>query len=348
MDPKSNINKQNFWCRNKYCQHLNILYGKQIFKETNGCILKECRTPASECRGAHNESSIKVLSSIYKFNFMKKNSIDWVKLYLEIIDSINNEKSKIHNLEHKDKTSNLIIYNFIELIQLWRNLSCYYRKIAKSLPNKSNSINSEIIDGYKYKEDLPTFYLSDLSEDIAWSFVRLTLVCPIQQKFDDHLKNNILVTIWDVCIATGLNCKEGIHKKNEMICNDNFLNGRCDCKTVELIKEEITIYEKQIENLKQSENDTLWTIQKSKKKSNTNKISLILSLEHKINDLKNSRLIHYTEEGFIPFVEQYKNYVEKQELELIILKEQEQKLKILEEEIKLKPIIKLSKFGKKN
>ena len=351
MESKLNINKQNLWCRNKLCQHLNHLYnGKTIFKETNGCILKECRIPSSECRGAHDESSIKILPAIYKYNCMKKDKIDWVKLYLEIIESLNNEKSKIHNLDHKQKTLDLTKYNFIELIQLWRDLACYYRKIAKTLPSKSDYVDSEMIDGYKYKDTVPTFYLSDNIEDIAWSFVRLTKVCPIQQNFDDCLKNSTLITIWDVCLATGLNCKEGIHKKNEMLCFEDFLTGRCNCQTKEQINQNIIIFEKQLEELVQQETDITWTVKKGKKKSNNDPKSLILSIENKISDLKNSRLIHYTEQGMTPFIEQYQNYLllEQQKLEELKLEE----LKILEqqkiEEVKIKTVIKLAKFGKKN
>jgi len=351
MHSNSNTNNiQNFWCRNKYCEHLKKSYNKPIFKETNGCVLKECKSNSIDCRGAHDVSSIKTLSSIYKFNCMKKDKIDFVKLYLGIIDSIQNDKSKIYNIDHKQKTSDLTKYNFIELIQLWRDLACYYRKIAKSLPSKSDFIDSEMIDGYKYNNDVPTFNLLNNLEDIAWPFERLTRYCHIQQKFNHSINNNILITIWDVCLATGINCKEGIHNENELLCNDDFLFGRCSCQTNEQINEQITIVEKQINDLKQQSSDTTWTVKKSKKKIDNDPKYLILSLENKINDLKFSRHIHYTEYGMIPFVEQYKNYLlveEKKADERKLLEQQE--IEKLEQEllVKIKPVIKLAKFGKK-
>jgi hypothetical protein len=341
----SNTNKQNLWCRNKYCQHINTLYNKKIFKETNGCYLKECKSRDDECRGAHSDQIIKILPNIYKFNSIKKNSIDWVKIYLEIIDSINKDKSKIHNLDHLQKTSDLSKYNFIELIQMWRELACYYRKIAKSLPSRFDDIKLETIDGFEYKENVPQFPISDNIEDIVWGFERLTRWCPVQQKFNESIDNSILITIWDVCLATGVNCKEGIHKKSELICKEDFLTGRCSCDTVEQINEQIKIHEKELEILNEQAVDTSWSTKKSKKKSDSK--SLILSIENKINDLKSSRSIHYSEQGMISFNEQYKNYLinedkKKEEIEIL------EKKKLEEINIQIKPVIKLVKFGKKN
>lgn len=340
-----NTNKQNLWCRNKYCQHINTLYNKKIFKETNGCFLKDCKTRDEDCRGAHSEQSIKILPNIYKYNGIKKNSIDWVKIYLEILDSIDKDKLKIHNLDHKLKTSDLTKYDFIELVQLWRELACYYRKIAKTLPSKFDDIKLDTIDGYEYKENVPQFPISDCIEDIVWGFERLTRWCPVQQKFNESIENNILITIWDVCLATGVNCKEGIHKKCELVCKDDFLTGRCSCQTVEQINEQVIIYEKEIVMLNEQNVDTSWSTKKNKKKGDSK--SLILSIESKISDLKNSRSIHYSEQGMISFNDQYKNYlvieeIKKNDLELL------EKKKLEEINIQIKPVIKLAKFGKKS
>ena len=344
MHSNSINNSQNLWCRNKYCQHLNTIYGKPIFKETNGCILKECKSKSSECRGAHDESSIKILPEIYKYNLMKKEKINWVGLYLNILNIIQKEKSKIHNFEYKEKTNDLTKYNFIELIQLWRDLACYYRKISKSLPSKLDCIDSEIIEDYTYKEEVPIFYLSENYEDIAWVFVRLTKICHIQQKFNDSINKKVLITIWDVCLANGINCKEGVHNNNELICVDDFLTGRCNCNTNKYINEEIINLEKQIDDLKQIVLDTSWTVKKSKNKTKNDPKSLILLIESKINDLKKSRYIHYTEQGMIPFIKQYENYIEQQKIEELKNIEQE---KFEDVCINIKPVVKLTKFGKK-
>ena len=339
-------NSQNFWCRSKYCQHLNTIHRKIIFKETNGCILKDCKMKASECRGAHDEDSIKILSDIYKYNLMKKEKINWVGLYIDILNIIQKEKSKIHNIEHKQKTNDLTKYNFIELIQLWRDLACYYRKISKSLPSRLDCIESEIIDDYTYKEEVPIFSLSNNNEEIAWPFVRLTKYCHIQQKVNDCINKNILITIWDICLANGVNCKEGVHDNCELLCVSNFLTGRCNCNSLENINKQIIIFEKQIEDLKQIVTDPSWTVKKSKNKTKNDPKSLILSLECKINDLKKSRYIHYTEQEMIPFNKQYETYLEQQKIEELKIIEQ-QKFEEVPINISIKPVIKLTKFGKK-
>ena len=339
-----NINKKNLWCRNKYCEHINNIYGKNIFKEYNGCFLKKCYSTDDECRGAHNEQSIRILSNLYKYNNIKKNNINWVELYLNIIESIKHDKSKIINLTHKEKTLQIDKYNFIELIQFWKKLACYYRKIAKSLPSKFETTESQLIEGYKFKEDVPTFMLSDNLEDIAWGFVRLTMKCSIQQKFNESLKNKADITIWDVCLATGINCKEGVHKNNEMICNDDFLFGRCKCLSSDEIDKQILILKNELDNLNNIILDKTWTVKKNNKKSDNK--NLILSIENKINELSNSRFIHYTEQSMVPFNEQYNNYLSAEKNKIIEIKLDEQK-QVEEIEIKIKPVIKLNKYGKK-
>lgn len=327
---ESITNKQNFWCRNTYCQHLIFKHGKNIFKETPGCLIKNCRYTSETCRGAHDEKSIKTLSSIYKFNQMKVDSIDWVKLYLEIKNIIDKEKNKLKLIDHKQKTVDTNKYNFIELLQLWRELACYYRKIAKTI-----NIDGEPIEGYTNSNSIPQFLLSDKMEDIAWSFERLFRKCPTQEKFIESISKNIQITVWDVCIATGANCKDGVHSNKELVCKDDFLSGRCSCQSMKDINDQVSVLNEKLTFLKEQENDTTWKV-KSKKK-NESKL-LIISLEDQINNLLNSRLIHYTEQGFTPFNEQYNNY---------LLVEQKINEKIDDIEIPIKPVIKLVKFGKK-
>ena len=326
-------NKQNFWCRNKYCQHLISTHGRYIFKETNGCIIKDCRIKPEDCRGAHDEKLIKALPSIYKFNQTKKESINWVKLYLEIKTIIDNDKIKLKLLDHKEKTNDLNNYNFIELIQLWRELSCYYRKLVKKI-----NIDGEPIEGFITSNSIPQFNISDKMEDIAWSFERLTRKCLMQEKFNESINKNIQITLWDICIATGINCKEGVHSNNELICKEDFLTGRCSCKSTKEIYDQVKNLNDKLTLIKEQETYTTWKV-KSKNK-NESKL-LILSLEHEINNLLNSRMIHYTEQGMLPFNDQYKEY-------LIIEDKKIEEIKKLDDiEITIKPVIKLLKFGKK-
>jgi hypothetical protein len=308
------------------------LHGKTIFKETPGSLIKNCRYTSENCRGAHDDKSIKTLSSIHKFNQMKVTSIDWIKLYLEIKDVIDKDKNKLKSIDHKQKTVDINKYNFIELIQLWRDLACYYRKLAKTI-----NIDGETIEDYTNINSIPQFLISDKMEDIAWSFERLFRKCPIQEKFNESINKKIQITVWDVCIATGANCKDGVHVNKELICKDDFLSGRCLCQSIKDINDQIIILNEKLTFLKEQENDTTWKV-KSKKK-NESKL-LILSLEDQINNLLNSRLIHYTEQGMIPFNEQYKNYLLAEQEKI----NEQEKLDI---EIPIKPVIKLVKFGRK-
>jgi hypothetical protein len=328
-------NKQNFWCRNKYCQHLISIHGRNIFKETNGCLIKECRIKPEDCRGAHDEKLIKALPSIYKFNQVKKDSIDWIKLYLEIKTTIENDKIKLKSIDHKEKTNDLTKYNFIELIQLWRYLACFYRKLVKQI-----NIDGETIEGFASSNTIPQFNISDKMEDVAWSFERLTRKCLMQEKFNESISKNIQVTLWDVCIATGINCKEGVHSNNELICKEDFLTGRCSCQTNKDINDQIAILSEKLNSIKDQENDTTWKVKNKKK--NDSKL-LISSLEDQINNLSKSRLIHYTEQGMRPFDELYKNYLFEENKKI----EEQNKLDNVDIDIKIKPVIKLVKFGKK-
>lgn len=343
-----NTNRQHFWCRSKYCEYINNSYGSNIIKESNGSFLKRCQLNDQDCKGAHNEQSIKLLPNLYKYNNIKKNTINWIELYLNIIECINRDKSKIINHIHKDKADQIDKYNFIELIQLWRKFACYYRKIAKSLPSKMETTESpQVKDGFQFNEDVPYFNLSDNLEDIAWAFERLTLMCPVQQKFNDALKNKDNITIWSVCLATGINCKEGIHKNSEMICTNDFLTGRCNCLSKDEIAKQILDLKKEIEKLNNLtiDLDTSWTVIKNKKKPVIDSKSLILSIEHKINELNNSRFIHYSEQNIISFNQQYNNYLLSEEKKIVENKLIEQK-KLEELEFKIKPVIKLNKFSR--
>ena len=60
--------------------------------------------------------------------------------------------------EHKS-IQNLNSMNFIELIQLWRELACYYNKVARELPFKKDSTGSEKVQecGFAYRDDVPLF-----------------------------------------------------------------------------------------------------------------------------------------------------------------------------------------------
>lgn len=334
----SNEPIQNLWCRDTFWQHIIDKLNYSPFKETPGCHLRSCRYPANECRGAHSEDRLKLYAPIVKFNFTNKSKYDWVLLYLTIIKTIQNDATKLINIEHKFKTDNVSRLTFIEAIQLWRDLACFYRKLSKELPAKSATTRSQYahLSGYTYSDDVPIFNLLNYNfEDFAWSFVRLTRRCPTHQKFDTSIKSGIKVTIWDVCLAPGSNCKEGVHNKEESLCIDDFMDGKCSCislqeierskmelqhKITKLSKQLVKIEEENIANThkKDEVDDTddleMWIQSSRKQKKCINKIKEdpkikinqeIKSLTNEIKDLSSARSIHYTEQGMMPFNQQY-------------------------------------------
>ena len=172
------------------------------------------------------------------------------------------------------------------------------RKIAKE-----NKINNKV-------DIIPCFYLSNDLEDIAWALSRITIECQIEKIFRDKIKYNRKVTIWDMCLATGINCKDGYHNVSEKLCIDDFMTGRCHC---------INFMEYSEKVLKlQSELDEINSRDKVKAKIKNAQIK-------KLNDYINSRSIHYTDQiksngssniidtmgnNFIPFAIQLEKYRE--------------------------------------
>lgn len=325
FDTKSRFTK-NLWCRNTIWKHITNILKTNIFKETNGCLLRDCKFSSSDCRGAHSTEEIQILPHINKYNQLNKSKYNWVELYLVIINSINNESNKVILESHKQRISNISKLNFIELIQLWRELACYYRKLAKELPNKPYDILCENESIYKYKCDVPSFNLSDF-EDVSWAFERLTRICPTQEKIYNCIKSKTQITIWDLCLATGINCKEGIHNQNEMICYNDFLNGNCSCSKIK----DINIKKIDIQNNINLLLDELANIQNENvdfelNKKIINRFSFQLEnpkveINKKINmykkqieELTLNRKIHYTDNGMIPFENQYREYLLKEEI----------------------------------
>jgi hypothetical protein len=140
----------------------------------------------------------------------------------------------------------------------------------------------------------------------------------------NSIEMKIKISIRNICVAPGVNCKNGCHKTSEMLCIDNFMTGECKCQS----DEEYTLH---CMNLRAKIKETL-DVQKVKK------------LEEKLNTLLSSRTIHY---NITPFITMYSNHLESIKREQDELKMMEQRLvdsvKIQSENIK--PVIKLKKLG---
>ncbi len=333
---------QNLWCRDVMWQHIVESSGRPvetIFIQKDGCTLRCCNKASSECRGAHNLSDLKILPSIQKYNNLDKSKFDWVKLYLNVLKTMEKDVPKLKKEEHKS-IKNLNSMNFIELIQLWRELACYYNKVARELPFKKDSNGLQNIHecGFKYRDDVPLFKICDGLEDHAWSFVRLTRLCALNTKFEESIKSGSLITIWDLCLATGLNCKAGVHKKSEILCIDDFLTGSCTCLTNEKLEiQEIELSQKLIDL-----SNNLVSMIENKQKDVKKIYNEITSLENQIKDIQSSRKIHYTELGMKPFNQQLEEYKLEKSKQVEVKKEDDLKIGSI-----TGPVIKVTKFGKK-
>ena len=74
---------KNFFCRDSYWQLMNDAHHRIVFKSVKGGNLRKCTY--SDCRGAHTESEIQILPSIYNFNTCDKSKINLSVMYYNII-----------------------------------------------------------------------------------------------------------------------------------------------------------------------------------------------------------------------------------------------------------------------
>lgn len=335
MTSNDNTYKKNMWCREVYWKVIKEQLGYSPFKETNGCHLRFCNRDTSNCRGAHDVSEIKPFYYITEYNNINKATYNWAELFSEILACLQKDSYKIQIDKHKQMLSDITSQNFFDVIRTWKILARFYRKLAKELKNENN---------------LPCFYLSQSSEDVIWGLVRLTQFCPIHLKFKNAIQTNQKITIWDICLATGLNCKEGIHEINEKICEEDFLTGKCSCQTLKQLSVKQNELTMQIANLSNeistNQNKLKYNTVEYQRHSNEQikNNNTIYNLNKELKNLYNLRQIHYSDLGMIPFNTQYENYLEQK------TKEQQKNEMWNHQHVEnpdiIKTSIKVRKFGK--
>lgn len=188
--------------------------------------------------------------------------------------------------------------NIIEMLQLW----------------KSNSLT-----------------ISEEFQEFAVAFERITHFCPDQIKVNNAIRNKTTIEISDLCLGTGINCRDGVNKTSELLCISDFLTGTCDCIDKKEYNIELTKLKTQLEELR------------SAAKPNSKNIT------KKMQEINNyQRMIHYTDNGMIPFETQYKQYIEMKEVES---RKNMAHIDMLDHMIQMtqlkKPIMSLGKLGKK-
>jgi hypothetical protein len=247
------------------------------------------------------------------------------------------------NDTHKNKINNSDNLNFIELVQLWKNFACHYRKTRKQLPRRNCAISETTINGFKYQDEVPQFLLSEEIEDYVWAFERLTHKCYINEEINNKIKNYEKITIKEVCLGTGINCKEGVHEECEMICCDDFLYGGCSCPSYQDLQNQTN----ELENEKKEHVKELSNLSSFKGVNHGYRNKLhrdIKKIEKSIQKILNSRKIHYTELGMIPYTTQYTDYLENSEK--VEMKKNDWDHDLVGETVK-KQVVKVNKLGKK-
>lgn len=283
---------KNLWCRDAMWPEVIKAAKYNPFVQYNGCKLRKCKYNHDECRGAHSFEDIKPYPHIRNFNRLDKNKYAWCNLYFEIISSLKSNLPMVILIEHKNKIAVVLTKNFIEIIQLWREMACYYRKLAKEIPRRDSNNSAAATkhpSGYTWFEDVPQFNLDNNTEDTAWAFERITRFCPIHEKMLLNICNHTTFTVWDLCVASGINCKEGVHYLDEHLCVSDFLTGTCSCPTKESLNEqEIALLNKSSELVNQltkivesKKSNDFTNIKTSKKKTNKKVMTLNKSLEMK-------------------------------------------------------------------
>ena len=237
---------------------------------------------------------------------MDKSKIDLVKIYFDIFKAFEECKSKVLNRSFQEKLVTYKELDFVSLMNLWFDITCYHRKIKKEMKADEN-FKSE----FSNIKQIPEFFLE--SEDIIWSLERLTKMCPknteLIRKINSKTEKPV---IWDICLAS-INCKLGCHNESYMICNEDLLTGCCNCLSKEefesnrkKIQDELAKLNEQLNPTSSSEYQT-FKLNKKKKQGIQKRI---LTLQIELKNLK--RNVHLTEEGLVPFKEQLDEHIKKE------------------------------------
>ena len=326
---------KNLFCRDKCWRLINNYYGGEVFASVPGARLRNC-SYGEKCRGAHTEDEIHTLPHVHNFNMLDKSKIDLVSIYFNIIKVFESSKSKVLNRDFKEKLNNYEKLNFVELMNLWFDLSCYHRKLKKDM-----IVDDTIKSEFASIKQIPEFILDD--ETIIWSLERITKMCPKNKELIRKINSpKEKPVIWDICLAS-INCKLGCHNSSNMVCNDDLLTGVCNCLSQEEYDSEKTNRLQEIailkEQLNPNSNSGFQSVKINKKKRN--------GIQKRINKLTEelrgfSRKIHLTEQGMIPFEKQLFDYEQKQmeikkEADKKICDRKQQMKKVVKKKI-LKPV----------
>ena len=306
---------KNLWCRGAYFDYMTEKLGFNPFVSDKQPF-KKCIYSKDRCRGGHSVDQIKLFPVIKKYLETDYSKVNWIELYELVLGVMKRDVPKVLVKEYQDLAKNYETMDFIKLTQVWRQVAIFHRKLKKEENTSPYTL-----------QNMPQFNLDDTDKDeFLWTFVKFTKHCETQQLFNTIIVERKTMSIWEVCLATGINCRAGAHETNELLCIPDFLNGVCDCmpkEKFESVKKDISDNIEKLETeikaiyLEEESGKDEWVQVKAKKKNNFENVLLagiklkIQQYQKQYDDLIKSRLIHYTENGLIPFNIQFKEYQKK-------------------------------------
>ncbi len=276
------------WCRSYYGMELN----KQGYKISD---IYPCRF-GETCRGAHSCNEIIEKHCIKKWKTCDKSHIDILDLMEKVLDILEKNKELVQNTKYRCKLLTINKMRIDELFTFWCEIFYYHHRIAKELPSikawTNHKSKPQPIEGYNFKDDVPSFYIEN---DDLWSIERMMHMCEKFKSLDKSTK----ISVKNICIGD-INCKEGAHNMNDLICIDNLINGTCSCISIDNFNSNKIKIMKEINQIKNqlntNEEDGFVVNITKKKKEELNSLLLIKNKE--LNSL--TRMVHLTENGLIP------------------------------------------------
>ena len=282
-------NVKSIWCRSHYGMKLN----------RDGYHITEiypCKF-GIKCHGAHTPDEIVEKYKIKNWKKSDKSNINILELMERVINILEKNREMVQNIKYRSKIQNIHKMRIDELFIFWFDIFYYHHNISKKLPTKKSWTDNKSkpmpVEGYNYKDDVPCFYIDN--EEI-WAIERMMHMCPKFLALDKSIK----MSVKDICIGD-INCKEGSHDINDLICIDNLITGSCSCipsKQHEEIKSKIIEEINRIDTILNpsiDEDGFTATISK-KRKDELNELIIIKKKEL----LNYKRMVHMTETGLIP------------------------------------------------
>lgn len=199
------ITTKNLWCRDARAKYIIDALGYNPFRQVKGSNIREC-SYGDSCRGAHRLEEIRLLPHINRWSRIDKKNYDFPEMFSHIKEVLLKDSVKIHETDSNYvKVQNIENINVIQLLQLWKELACYYRKIAKEIPRKrdwKSTVPPKTHEsGYVFSDEVPGFYLDEKYDDNSWAFERITHYCKVHSDFKNKIANKENVLVWNLCLG---------------------------------------------------------------------------------------------------------------------------------------------------